>query len=124
MHETSLQHGKWQFFYSTHLPNPREGTHVQRHPSHTFNPYLHSVHHCLCHQAKMLLPILLLNLVLCLTNADAGATTSSRVDLQGLENLVEKLVESRLSDMETRVQKKLELRWQNMEMKTKEEKEK
>ena len=72
----------------------------------------------------MQLPILLLNLVLCLTYAEAGAKTSPRTDLQGLENLVEKLVESRLSDLETRMQRKLELRWQELDMRTKEEKEK
>ena len=72
----------------------------------------------------MQLPILLLNLVLCLTYAEAGATTSPRTDLQGFENLVEKLVESRLSDVEARMQKHLELRWQEMEMVMKDEKEK
>ena len=78
---------------------------------------------CLC-EADMLLIILLLNLVLLLTEAGADAKSSPKPGLEDLENLMDKLVESRLSDLETRMQEKLELRLEEVEMRTKYEKEK
>ena len=64
-------------------------------------------------KAEMLLPILLLNLVLCLTDAGADAKSSPEPGSEGLENLVEKL-ESRLRDMEKRLE---ETEQNNQEMK-------
>ena len=65
----------------------------------------------------LLLPILLLNLVLCLTDAGADAKSSPEPGSEGLENLVEKL-ESRLRDMEARLEeteKRLESKDKEME---------
>ena len=67
----------------------------------------------------MLLIILLLNIVLLLTEAGADAKSSPKPGLEGLETLMDKLVESRLSDLETRMQEKLELRFTEVEMRTK-----
>ena len=64
-------------------------------------------------KAEMLLPILLLNLVLCLTDSGADAKSSPEPGSEGLENLVEKL-ESRLRDMEKRLE---ETEQNNQEMK-------
>ena len=61
----------------------------------------------------MLLAILLLNFVLCLTDAGADAKSSPEPGSEGLENLVEKL-ESRLRDMEKRLE---ETEQNNQEMK-------
>ena len=84
-------------------------------------PYLHSVH-CLC-QANMLLLIFLLSLVLpSFTKAGADAQSSPKQGLEGLEFLVEKLL-----DMATKMQgekEKLELRLEEVEMKMSDEKEK
>ena len=69
----------------------------------------------------MLLTILLLNLVTHLTNAGG----MPQVGLEGLENLVEKMVESRLRDVERKIQdgkEKLESRLEELEMKLKDEK--
>ena len=69
-----------------------------------------------------LLTILLLNLVTHLTNAGG----MPQVGLEGLENLVEKMVESRLRDVERKIQdgkEKLESRLEELEMKLKDEKE-
>ena len=70
----------------------------------------------------MLLTILLLNLVTHLTNAGG----MPQVGLEGLENLVEKMVESRLRDVERKIQdgkEKLESRLEELEKKLKDEKE-
>merc|ERR1712212_44196 len=85
---------------------------------------------CLC-KAKMVLTILLLTLVLSsLTDAGADAESSPKLGLEDLEDLVEKLVESRLRDMETRMQndkekqakekKELEAKIKDMEMRLEE----
>lgn len=76
----------------------------------------------------MLFPILLLSLVLpSLTYAGADAKSSTQLGLEdSLEDLVEKLLEFRLRDMETKMQgekEKLELRLEEMEMKMSDEKE-
>ena len=76
-------------------------------------PHLHPVSSL--HQANMLLSILILNLVLCLTWADAKSSPK-----QGLEDLVEKL-EFRLRDVETRLESK-EKDMEALEDKMKEEK--
>ena len=84
-------------------------------------PHPHSVR---CRfEAKMLFPILLLNLVLfSLTSIGADAKSSPK---QGLEDLVEKL-EFRLREVETRLEskeKEIETRLEALEDKMKEEKE-
>ena len=73
-----------------------------------------------------LLTILLLNLVTHLTGAGADTKSSPQAGLEGLENLVEKMVESRLRDVERKIQdgkEKLESRLEELEMKLKDEKE-
>jgi len=72
----------------------------------------------------MLLKILLLNLVLCLTNADADAESSPLPSMEDWENFVEKL-KFRLRDMETRMEdekEKLEMRIKDGEEKHAKEK--
>ena len=67
----------------------------------------------------MLPIILLLNLILCISDAES----SPKSGLEDLENLVEKLVESRLRDMETRLESKekvMESRLEELEDKMKE----
>ena len=74
----------------------------------------------------MLLKILILSLVFpSLTNA--GADVTPKQGLEDFKNFIEKMVELRLRDIETRMQdekEKLELRLENMEMKMKNEREK
>ena len=74
----------------------------------------------------MLLTILLLNLVTHLTGAGADTKSSPQAGFEGLESLVEKMVESRLRDVERKIQdgkEKLESRLEELEMKLKDEKE-
>ena len=74
----------------------------------------------------MLLKILILSLVFpSLTNAGADVTPNQ--GFEDFKNFIEKMVELRLRDIETRMQdekEKLELRLENMEMKMKHEREK
>ena len=103
-------------------------------------PYLHSVH-CLC-KAKILLPILLLNILVLdsLTKVGADAKSSAPQGLDFLENLVEQLefrlreMELRLEETETKMRnenekhekekKELEAKDREMEMRLKELKDK